>query len=401
MKSSSSEDHSGIHGMRRNLASLSFLLALVAAGCSSESRTAVSAQQVSPQGGRGGGGASVPVTIARASKKTMPLDLRVIGSVEPASTVEIRAQTTGLLTSVGFKEGDDVKQGDVLFSLDRRPLEAAVRQAEANLQRDVAQSANAQVQAQRLSDLAERGIVSRDQMETSKATAAALAGTIEADRAAVENARIQLQYATINAPITGRTGALIVHAGSLVRANDTTPMVVVNQLAPINVTFAVPEAQLPALKQYMARGSVAIVAQPPGDTQPSVGQLVFVDNAIDPTTGTIKAKGSFTNADHRLWPGQYVNVTMTLGVDRDAIVVPTPAVQTGPDGQYVFVIKSDQTADLRNVKVGRTIGSETIVTSGLNADDTVVTDGQLRLTPGTRVTIKNAGGNANAEKAGS
>jgi membrane fusion protein, multidrug efflux system len=257
------------------------------------------------------------------------------------------------------------------------------------------------VQAQRLSDLAERGIVSRDQMETSKATAAALAGTIEADRAAVENARIQLQYATITAPITGRTGALIVHAGSLVRANDTTPMVVINQLAPINVTFAVPEAQLPALKQYMARGSVAIVAQPPSETQTSVGQLVFVDNAIDQTTGTIKAKGSFANADHRLWPGQYVNVTMTLGVDRDAIVVPTPAVQTGPDGPYVFVVKPDQTADLRSVQVGRTSGTETIVTSGLNADDTVVTDGQLRLTPGARVSIKNSGGNANAEKAGS
>jgi membrane fusion protein, multidrug efflux system len=395
------EDYSGTQGMRRSFGRLILLIAIIAvAACSSESRTAVSAQQTSPPGRGGGGGASVPVTVGHVVRKSMPLDLRVIGSVEPASTVEIRSQITGQLTSIGFTEGDDVKQGDVLFSLDRRPLEAALRQAEANLQRDVAQSANAQVQAQRLSDLAQRGIVSRDQLDTSKATAAALEGTIEADRAAVENARIQLQYATITAPISGRTGALIVHAGSLVRANDTTPMVVINQLAPINVTFAVPEARLPALKQYMARGNVSISAEPPNDAAAvSVGRLAFVDNAIDQTTGTIRAKGSFANGDHRLWPGQFVNVTMTLGTDRDAIVVPSPAVQTGPDGPYVFVIKGDQTADLRTVQVGRVAGTETIITGGLETNETVVTDGQLRLTPGARVSVKNA--TANTEKAGS
>ena len=383
--------------MRWTFVSLILLTAVALPGCSSESRTAVSAQTAPP--GRGGGGGSVPVTVGRVVRKSMPLDLRVIGSVEPASTVEIRSQITGQLTSIGFKEGDDVKQGDVLFSLDRRPLEAAVRQAEANLQRDVAQSANADVQAQRLADLAQRGIVSRDQLDTSKATAAALVGTIEADRAALENARIQLQYATILAPISGRTGALIAHAGSLVRANDTTPMVVINQLAPINVTFAVPEARLPALKQFMARGNVSISAEPPNDAAAvSVGRLRFVDNAIDQTTGTIRAKGSFANTDHSLWPGQYVNVTMTLGTDRDAIVVPSPAVQAGPDGPYVFVIKSDQTADLRSVEVGRVSGSETIITHGLESNETVVTDGQLRLTPGARVSIKNAN---SSEKVGS
>ena len=389
--------------MRRFLSALVILIATVATACSSENATEVSAQQASGRGaaGRGGsGGGNVPVTVGRVVRKAMPLDLRVIGSVEPASTVEIRSQITGQLTSIGFKEGDDVKQGDLLFSLDRRPLEAALKQAEANLQRDVAQSTNARVQADRLSDLAQRGIVSRDQLDTSKATAAALEGTIEADRAAVENARIQLQYATITAPINGRTGALMVHAGSLVRANDTSPMVVINQLAPINVIFAVPEARLPALKQYMARGNVSISAEPPNDAAAvSVGRLAFVDNAIDQTTGTIRAKGSFANTDHRLWPGQYVNVTMTLGTDRDAIVVPSTAVQAGPDGPYVFVIKGDQTADLRAVQVGRVSGSETIITSGLQTDETVVTDGQLRLTPGARVSIKNA--NATSEKAGS
>jgi multidrug efflux system membrane fusion protein len=381
--------------MRRSFGSLILLIVTTAAGCSSESRTAVSAQQASPPGRAGGG--NVPVTVGRVVRKSMPLDLRVIGSVEPASTVEVHAQVTGQLTSIGFKEGDEVKQGDVLFTLDRRPLEAALKQAEANLQRDVAQSANAEVQAQRLTDLAQRGIVSRDQLDTSKATAAALAGTIEADRAAVENARIQLQYTTITAPITGRTGALMVHTGSLLRANDVAAMVIINQLDPINVIFSVPEARLSAVKGSLSGNGVSISAEPPSDPRPSVGRLVFLDNAVDQTTGTIKAKGSFPNADHRLWPGQYVNITMTLGVDRDAIVVPTPAVQAGPDGPYVFVIKGDQTAELRSVQIGRASGSETIIAAGLAADETVVIDGQLRLTPGARVTIKTA----NTEKAGS
>ena len=327
----------------------------------------------------------------------MPLDLRVIGSVEPASTVEIRSQITGQLTSVGFKEGDDVKQGDVLFTLDRRPLEATLKQAEANLQRDIAQSANAQVQAQRLSDLAQRGIVSRDQLDTSKATAAALEGTIDADRAAVENARIQIQYATIAAPLSGRTGRLMVHEGSLIRANDTTPLVVINQLSPINVTFAIPEAQLAPLKRYMQRGGVAIDVAPPSDAAArSTGRVTFIDNAVDPTTGTIKVKGSFTNSNHVLWPGQFVNVVLTLSEDRNAIVAPTAAVQTGQDGPYVFVVKTDQSAELRPVHVGRAVGDETIVTDGLQPDEVVVTDGHLRLTPGAKVTIRNA-----SERAGS
>jgi multidrug efflux system membrane fusion protein len=374
--------------MRRTFVSLILLTAVTVTGCSSESRTAVSAQTA--PAGRGGGG--VPVAIGKVVRKTMPLDLRVIGSVEPASTVEIRAQITGQLTSVGFKEGDDVKQGEVLFTLDRRPLEATLKQAEANLQRDVAQSANAEVQAQRLSDLAQRGIVSRDQLDTSKATAAALAGTIEADRAAVENARIQIQYATIAAPLSGRTGRLMVHEGSLIRANDIAPMVVVNQLSPINVTFAIPEAQLAPLKRYMQRGGVAVDVTPPGDAAArSTGRVTFIDNAVDPTTGTIKVKGSFPNGNYLLWPGQFVNVVLNLSEDRDAIVAPTAAVQTGPDGQYVFVVKKDQSADLRPVQVGRAIGNETIVTKGLQPDEIVVTDGHLRLTPGAKVTIRNEG----------
>jgi multidrug efflux system membrane fusion protein len=380
--------------MRRNFVSLILLTAVAVTGCSSESRTALSAQAAPAGRGSGGG---VPVAVGKVLRKTMPLDLRVIGSVEPASTVEIRAQITGQLTSIGFKEGDDIKQGEVLFTLDRRPLEATLKQAEANLQRDIAQSANAEVQAQRLSDLAQRGIVSRDQLDTSKATAAALEGTIGADRAAVENARIQIQYATIAAPLSGRTGRLMVHEGSLIRANDTTPLVVINQLSPINVTFAIPEGQLAPLKRYMQRGGVAVDVAPPSEaTARSTGRVTFIDNAVDPTTGTIKVKGSFPNSTHTLWPGQFVNVVLTLSEDHDAVVAPTAAVQTGQDGQYVFVVKNDQSAELRPVHVGRTVGGETIVTDGLQPDEVVVTDGHLRLTPGAKVTIRNGG-----ERAGS
>jgi len=372
--------------MRRSFPYVPLLIALAAAGCSSESHTAVSAQ--TPPAGRGGG-ASVPVAVGTVVRKSMPLDLRVIGAVEPSSTVAVHAQITGQLTSVRFKEGDDVTQGDVLFALDRRPLDASLKQAEANLQRDIAQSANADVQAQRLADLAERGIVSRDQLDTSKATAAALASTIEADRAAVENARIQLQFATIAAPLTGRTGSLMVHEGTLVRANDTAPMVVINQLSPINVTFAVPEAQLAPLKQYMQRGAVSVDAAPPSDpTRRSTGRVTFIDNSVDPTTGTIKVKASFANGDRTLWPGQFVNVVLTLAVDKDAVVAPTAAIQTGQDGQYVFVVKKDQSAELRPVHIGRTVGAETIVTTGLQPEEVVVTDGHLRLVPGAKVTVR-------------
>jgi membrane fusion protein, multidrug efflux system len=341
-----------------------------------------------PGGGRGGGGGAVPVTAAQVIQKAVPLEVRVIGTVEPSSNVAVRAQITGELTSVQFEEGDEVKKGDVLFTLDRRPLEAALKQAEANLERDLAQAANAVAQAKRYEDLAQRGIATREQVDTSNTNATALQATVGADRAAVENARVQLQYATIAAPLAGRTGTLMVHPGNLVRANDATPLVVINQLSPVNVTFAIPEAQLPDLKRYMALGTIRVEAQPPNDEAPSSGHLTFVDNSVDQSTGTIKVKGSFPNTDHRLWPGQYVNVVVTLKTDRDALVVPLAAVQTGQQGQYVFVIKPDQTAELRNVEIARTTTNEVILKGGVKLGETVVTDGHLRLVPGSRVSIK-------------
>ena len=345
--------------------------------------------------GRGGGpqSAPVPVTTAVAAQKPVPIVINVIGSAEAFQTVSVRSQVTGELRTVTFKEGDDVQKGQVLFELDRRPLEAALQQAEAVLARDLAQPANARAQATRYEDLAGRGIATREQVDQTRTAVAALEATIGADRAAVENAKIQLQYATIVSPLSGRTGASMVHAGNLVRANDTTPLVVINQITPMNVTFAVPESRLAEVKRYLAQRTLTVEAQPPNDPEAtSRGRISFVDNQVDPSTGTIRLKGTFANENRRLWPGQYVNVKVTLTTDPTALVVPTPAVQTGQQGDYVFVVKSDQTVELRNIKIARTEGAETVIGQGLSAGETVVTDGQLRLVPGSRISVKPAVG---------
>ena len=341
-------------------------------------------------GGRGGGQQGpVPVTVASVVQKQMPIEIRVIGTAEAYSTVAVRAQITGQLTSVNFQEGEDVKKDQVLFELDRRPLETALQQAQASLTRDLAQLANAESQAKRYQDLAERGIATKEQLETTRTGAAALTATAEADRAAIENAKVQLQYATIVSPLSGRTGALMVHAGNLVRANDTAPLVVINQVSPLYVSFAIPEARLPELKHYMTLGSLQVEASPPGDEErPSKGQITFVDNAVDPTTGTIRIKATSPNADRRLWPGQYVNVIVTLTTDPRAVVVSSAAIQAGQQGSYVFIVKPDKTAELRPVEIARTSGSETVIQSGLSAGETVVTDGQLRLVSGSRISVK-------------
>lgn len=365
------------------------LLLFVCAGCAGEDGAA-SAAAGNGRGGRGGaGGPAVPVAVGTVVQKAMPIEISVIGAAEPFSSVAIRAQTTGQLTSVNFTEGDDVMAGQVLFTLDRRPLEAALQQAQANLDRDVAQAANAAQQAKRFDELAQRGIATREQVDTSRTTVTALNATVDADKAAVENAKVQLQYATITAPISGRTGALMVHEGNLVRANDQTSLVVINQVTPISVSFAIPEARLPELRKYMAGGALRVTANPPNDSAaPAVGRISFIDNAVDPTTGTIKIKGTFPNSDRRLWPGQYVNVVVTLSMDPGAIVVPSVAVQAGQQGSYVYVVNAEQKVDMRPVVVGRTSATETVIDSGLKPGETVVTDGHLRLVPGSRVTVK-------------
>lgn len=379
-----------------------FALAVTTAACSGgEAKAPVDGAAAAAGrgggGGRGGLNAPVPVTVAPVEQKSVPLDITGIGTVIAATTVSVRAQITGEMTSVHFKEGEDVQQGQVLVELDKRPLQAALQQAEATLQRDMAQATNARASAARYKDLQARGIATKEQVDQISTQAAALEATVAADRAVIENAKVQLDYATIEAPISGRTGLLQVHPGNLVRAQDTNPIVTINRITPVYVSFAVPEAQLPLLKRFMAAGQLIARAQPPGDTgAPSTGRVNFIDNAVDPTTGTIKVKGTFANEDRRLWPGQFVNVAVTLTSDPKAIVVPTFAVQTGQQGTYVFVVKPDQTVELRTITVARTKGNESVIESGLKAGETVVTDGQIRLVPGSKVTIK--GG---AEKAAS
>jgi membrane fusion protein, multidrug efflux system len=382
---------------RMRVHSLGILGSTVAAAVMLAACSGSEAVQTTPSSGRGGGpggaGAAVPVTVATAVRKPMPIAIQAIGTVIAASTVSVRAQITGEMTSINFKEGEDVEQGQVLVTLDKRPLEAALLQAQATVEKDTAQAANARAQAARYQDLLGRGIATREQVDTMRTQAAALEATVAADKANVENAAVQLSYATIRSPMSGRTGLLQVHPGNLVRANDTTPIVTINKITPVYVSFSVAEAQLPALKRYLAaQGTLPASALAPTETgTPSTGRINFIDNAVDPTTGTIKVKGTFPNEDRRLWPGQFVNVTVTLTSEPNAVVVPSTAVQTGQQGTFVFTLNPNQTVELRQVVVARIAGDETVVQTGVSPGDTVVTDGHLRLVPGSRVSIKNSG----------
>jgi multidrug efflux system membrane fusion protein len=333
--------------------------------------------------------APVAVSATPVLQKEMPIAVDLIGSVEAVASVAVHAQMTGELTSVNFREGDEVTKGQELFTLDRRPLDAALRQVQANLNRDVAQLENARVQLDRVQGLAERGIATREQLDTGRTSVAALEATVAADRAAIENAEVQIAYATIVAPIGGRVGKLLVSVGNLVRANDTAPLVVINQLSPIYVTFAVPEGQLPELNRYRAQGPIAVEARPPTDSTPAgKGSLAFLDNAVDSSTGTIAARATFANGDHRLLPGQFVNVRVTLDSNPHAIVVPAAAVQESQQGKFVYVVSADRTVDRRLVRVARTVGAEMIVSDGVRPGELVVTDGQTRIAPGMRVTVR-------------
>jgi multidrug efflux system membrane fusion protein len=338
---------------------------------------------------RGQAQGPVPVSAEAVQQKTMPIAVDLIGTVETMASVAVHAQLTGELTSVNFREGDEVTKGQELFTLDRRPLDAALRQVEATLNRDAAQLENARVQLQRVQELAERGISTRDQLDSARTGAAALEATVAADRAAVENAQVQIAYATIAAPISGRVGKLLVSVGNLVRANDTAPLVVINQLSPIYVTFAVPEGQLPELNRYRARGPIVVEARAPTDSMPAgKGSLAFLDNAVDQSTGTIAARATFANGDHRLLPGQFVNVRVTLDSNPNAIVVPAAAVQDSQQGKFVYVVSADRTVDRRLVQISRTVGAEIIVSGGVRPGELVVTDGQTRIAPGMRVAVR-------------
>ena len=346
--------------------------------------------------GRGGGrsrGEAVPVVVATAVQKAVPVQIRAVGNVEPYATVSIKSQVTGVLQKAHFKEGQDVKSGQLLFTVDPRPLDAALKQADAALARDSAQVRNLREQVRRYADLVEKQYVSREQYDQIKANADAAEAVVEADKAAVDNAKVQLSYCYIYSPVNGRVGSLLINEGNLIRLNDGAPLVVINQINPINVTFAVPEQHLADLKRHMASGQLKADARFQSDEgRPEQGILAFVDNAVDRSTGTIKLKAEFSNQERRLWPGQFVNVAVTLATQADAVVIPAEAVQVGQDGQHVFVVKEDKRIEIRPVTIGTTSEGIAIITKGLAVGEQVVREGQFLLGPDSRVDVKNPNG---------
>ena len=389
--------------------------ALASAACGSNTSAAGPGGGGGRGRGRGGDGGAAPVVTSKVTAKDVPVDLAAIGNVEAFASISLRSQVTGVVEELSFHEGDMVKQGQVLVNLDRRPFEAALQMAEANLVRDralLAQSeaqlardaANAeymQLSAERQQQLNTRGIISKDVAEQMRSQADATAALVKADRASIDSAKAQLvaqqgavdaakvslDYTTIKSPIDGQTGSLSVKVGSLVTANQT-EMTTIARVQPVLVTFTVPAIHLGTIKSHMTGGNKLPVTATPQDAaaQPSVGTLSFVDNAVDMTTDTIKLKATFDNPDRRLWPGQFARVSLRLTTLDNATVVPSQAVQTGQDGQYVFVVKDDQTVEQRSVTVGQRVEDDTVVQKGLKPGETVVTEGQLRLEAGSRVT---------------
>jgi membrane fusion protein, multidrug efflux system len=322
-----------------------------------------------------------------------PVQVSAIGTVQSIATVIIKSRVDGQIADVHFEEGQDVKEGDLLFTLDNRSFQAQLAQAEAVLQRDRAQLERAQLELKRQTELADRGVASAQKLEDAQMAEKVLQAAIRASEAAAENARVNLSYTTIRSPITGRTGSVILKRGNVVKSNDTTtnavPLVTITQLRPIYVSFTIPERHLPDIRAALADSErlPAVVTMPSQPDKPITGMLTFVDNQVDAATGTIALKATFANDDIRLWPGQFVNVNLTLGIQAHAVVVPSPTIQIGQNGPYVFVIKEDSTVELRLVRIDRTVGNRTVVASGLNAGERVVVDGQLRLNNGTRVTM--------------
>ena len=334
-----------------------------------------------------------PVVADVAAEISAPIEVAAIGNVQSIATVMIKSRVDGEIAQVHFEEGQEVKAGDLLFSLDDRVARAQLQQSEANLERDRAQLRRFQLEVARQTGLANRGIAPAQKLEDVMTSEAVFEATVRASEAAAEAARINLNFTTIRAPVTGRTGAVALKRGNVVKAVDTlptvTPMVAITQLRPIYVTFTVPERHLGDLRGALVSGRLPVVVTVPSSPlNPIAGQLTFIDNQVDAATGTISLKATFANDDARLWPGQFVNVTVTLGVQRNALAVPGTAIQVGQNGPYVFVIKPDSTVELRLVRVDRSVTNKTVIAEGLAAGERVVVDGQLRLTNGTRIAVQ-------------
>jgi multidrug efflux system membrane fusion protein len=387
--------------------------------------------------------AAVPVGVATAEERQVPFQVTAVGNVQASSMVDVKSQIAGQIVKVHFTEGHEVRRGDLLFTIDPRPLEASLRQNEAtlardraalgqaeaglgqrqaevkqalaNLEKDLAQMENARVQEERYRVLVEKELIAREQYDQVRTNFAALQAGVQAGRAAVDNARaseraaeaavenaraairadeamveaawLQLGYTEIQAPIDGRTGNLLVQPGNVVKVGEENPLVAIAQVRPIHVSFSVPEQHLTAIRTYLARGGLTVEARIDGGRRTAAGTLTFVNNTVDPATGTIQLKATFPNTDDALWPGQFVDVALTL-TSQPAVVVPASAVQPGQQGTFVFVVKPDLTVESRLVKLGRRLPRELVIEEGLRAGERVVTDGQLRLTPGARVDIK-------------
>jgi len=337
---------------------------------------------------------AVPVRVGKVEKKSVPLQIRNVGTIQPYVAVAVRAQVSGEITQVHFREGQDLKKGELLFTIDPRPYEAALAQAEAALARDRAQMENAQTDVKRYEDLVKKDYVTQQQYDSVKATAAATAATVRLNLASVERARLDVAYCSIRAPMDGRSGSIMVQAGNVVKANDAM-LVSINQVAPIYLTFAVPERELPEIRRRQNAGRLSVEAEEPATGRLlGRGDLTFVDNTVDRATGTITLKATFSNADRVLWPGEFVNAVLTLATEANAIVAPTGAVQNGQQGTYAFVVKSDATVESRPVTVARNAADGVVIAKGLAAGETVVTDGQLRLSPGAKIEVVTAEGAA-------
>lgn len=330
---------------------------------------------------------ATPVAVGPVEQRAVPFELTAVGTIEPIQSVSVQPQVTGQLLRVAFKEGDDVEKGQVLFQIDSRPFQAAYDQAQAIFTRDKAQADNAERELKRFESLAEKEYITGQQYDQSRANAAAAQATLAATQAQVEQARLNLQYATIRAPISGRTGSLLVREGNLVRA-DVSELVSINQVRPILARFAVPASNLPLIQRHREGPDLKVEASPTAGGTPSQGSLSFVDNAVDTTTGTILLKGTFPNTDGALWPGGFVNVTLRLYIEPSALVVPAAAIMSGQQGTYVFVVQADSTASVKPVKVEREAGDVSVVSGELKAGDRVVTDGQMLLRQGARVQIR-------------
>lgn len=341
-----------------------------------------------------------PVMVAAAVKKTVPVQVRSIGSVKVLATVSVRPRVGGELTEVHFREGEYVKKGQKLFTIDPRPYETALKQAEANMARDKAVLAGAELELKRIERGSAGGVISFAELDAARTTFASAEATVAADAAAVNSAKLQLGFTTITSPIDGRTGNLLVTPGNLVSATEITPLVVLNQISPISVAFTLSEQRLPEVLAAREKGPLPVEADLRGGGPLATGTLAFIDNAVDPATGTVQLKAEFPNADRRLWPGQFVDVVLRLGERPDSVTVPAAAVQAGQQGGYVFVVSAENKAEVRPVAVAFEVGGDAVIASGLSGGETVVTEGQLRLAPGTRVQVKPAKGEATAAAGG-